>query len=342
MRKGKNDMKTSLVLKIMRGLLALLLLGFGGCSGGSGGSDSAGGGIGGSGVSVGAVTAIGSVVVNGVEFDTTNADVVIGGNIMGVGDQAVSQHLRVGMVVVVDGTVHNDDVTGTASTVYFDANVLGPVESIDHALGQIVVLGQVVVIDADTKFEGNWSLGDINPGDRVEVSGLVTVLLNGEEAIHATYVDVEKTAPSTQVEVKGVVRNLDTFAPQTFKIGNLMVNYQDADTTDLPNGKPRNALLVRVTGTADVGPSGEFLNATKVEVAREAKVANAARMDVEGFVTDFTSSSQFSVGYQQVLTDDKTTVHGGGPANIAPGVKLEVKGKLENHILTARKITFLD
>jgi Domain of unknown function (DUF5666) len=63
-------------------------------------------------------------------------------------------------------------------------------------------------------------------------------------------------------------------------------------------------------------------------------------MDVEGLVTEVVSPSEFSVGYQKVRTDEKTGFHGGEPADIAPGVKLEVKGKLENHILTAGKITF--
>jgi len=325
-------MKTSLARTIVRGLLALIFLGFGGCSGGSGGSDSAGGGIGGTGVSVGAVTRIGSIVVNEVEFTTTDADVVIEGVDKGAGDQAVRDHLRVGMVVVVDGAVPDDEARGTASTVYFDPNVLGPVESIDAAAGQIVVLGQVVVIDGDTKFGGNWSFGDIKPGDRVEVSGLVTVLLNGEEAIHATY--LEKTASISQVEVKGVVRDLNT-STETFKIGNLTIQY--GDTTALPDGEPTDKLLVRVVGT--VG-KGDELDATEVELAREARVANAERMDVEGFVTEVVSSSEFSVGFQEVRTDEKTGFHGGGPANITPGVKLEVKGKLENHVLLARKITF--
>jgi hypothetical protein len=335
MRKRKNEMKTSLVHKMVRGLLALLLFGFGGCGGG-GGTDYAGGGIGGTGVSVGSVTAIGSIVVNGVEFDTTNADVLIGGNTMGVGDQAVRDHLRVGMVVVVDGAVHNDDVTGTASTVYFDANVVGTVESppqsIDPNTKEIYVLGQPVIIDRSTTFE-DTTFDDVAEGNFVEVSGLVRIV-SGEDVIYATY--LRKALPSAEVEVKGVVRGLDSSA-RTFTIRNLTVQY--SDTTVLPDGQPGNWMLVRVTGT--VGPGGE-LDAAKVEVAREARVANAERMDVEGFVTEVVSPSEFSVGYQQVRTDERTTFHGGGPADIAPGVKLEVKGKLENHILTARKITFLD
>ena len=323
-------MKTSLVHSIVRGLLALILLGFGGCGGGSG-SDFAGGGIGGTGVSVGAVTAIGSIVVNEVRFDTTDADVVIGGNPMGLGDQAVRDHLRVGMVVVVDGTVDTDEVTGTASAVYFDADVLGPVESIDSGAGQIVVLGQVVVIDGGTVLDGYASFGDINPGDWVEVSGLVS-LVSGEDAIRATY--LQKKLSITDAEVKGVVHDLDSLA-RTFKIRNLTVRYDD--TTELPDGEPAERLHVRVVGT--VGQGGE-LDATRVELAREARVANAERMDIEGYVFEVVSPSEFSVGYQQVRTDEKTKFHGGGPANITPGVKLEVKGKLENHVLTARKITF--
>ncbi len=323
-------MKTSLARTIVRGLLALLLLGFGGCAGGSG-SDSAGGGIGGTGVSVGAVTAIGSIAVTGVEFDTANAVVFIGGVNEGVGDQAVRDHLRVGMVVVVDGTVHNDDVTGTASAVYFDADVAGPVETIGPGVGHIVVLGQVVVIDGGTVLDGYASFSDIRQDDLVEVSGLVSIV-SGEEAIRATY--VAKKSSITEVEVKGVIRELNT-SMHTFTIRNLSVHYDD--TTVLPDGQPENGLLVRVTGTA--GVSGE-LEATKVELAREARVANAERMDVEGYVTEVVSSSEFSVGYQQVRTDDKTTFHGGNPAEIGPGVELEVKGRLENHVLTARKVTF--
>jgi hypothetical protein len=323
-------MKTSLALTIVRGLLALLLLGFGGCAGGSG-SDSAGGGIGGTGVTVGAVTAIGSVVVNGVDFDTTTAVVFVGGVNEGAGDQAVRDHLRVGMVVVVEGAVANNEVAGTATGVYFEADVAGSVASIHPGTGQIIVLGQVVVIDEGTVLDGYAIFSDIRPGDPVEVSGLASVV-SGEDAIRATY--VAKKSAITEVEVKGLVRDLDSLT-RTFKIGNLTVRY-DA-MTELPDGEPTDGLHVRVVGS--VGRAGE-LDATIVELAKEAKVANGETMDVEGYVTEVVSPSEFSVGYQQVRTDDKTTFHGGGPANIKPGVKLEVKGKLQDQVLTAQKITF--
>ena len=74
-----------------------------GC-GGSGSGGTAGGGIGGSGitvsaVSVGSVASFGSIIVNDVEFDTTNAEVVVEGEVRGTGDAAVTGFLSRGMVV---------------------------------------------------------------------------------------------------------------------------------------------------------------------------------------------------------------------------------------------------
>jgi hypothetical protein len=329
MRRRETDMKTSLAQGMVRGLLAFLLLGFGGCGGGGG--NYAGGGIGGTGMSVGAITAIGSIEVNGVKFDTTNAAIFVGDEKKGLGDQVVRSYLHIGQVVVVEGTVNADDMTGSANHVYFDANVAGPVES-DPVAGEFWVLGQPVICDSDTVVVGYASVDDIREGDLVEVSGLV----GSSGAIQATY--VARKPSLAEQEVKGVIRNLNT-ATRTFSIGNLTVEYDDDDTTELPDRAPEGGQLVQVKGRLQ--SEGE-LEATKIQLAREAKVANTERMDVQGLVTDFTSPSEFSVGYQQVSTDEKTGFHGGGPADIAPGVKLEVKGKLENHILTAGKITFAE
>ncbi|NIQ90259.1 MAG: hypothetical protein GWN93_15000, partial [Deltaproteobacteria bacterium] len=63
-------------------LLALLLIS---CSGGGASSNS--GGIGGSGMtSQGSVSGFGSIIVNGTEFDTTNARIIVEGQEIGIGD----------------------------------------------------------------------------------------------------------------------------------------------------------------------------------------------------------------------------------------------------------------
>ena len=70
--------------------LATLLMMFACVGGGSGGTGNTGGGVGGSGIiSRGAINELGSIVVNGTEFDTTSAVVVIDGRERGTGDAAV-------------------------------------------------------------------------------------------------------------------------------------------------------------------------------------------------------------------------------------------------------------
>src|SRR5512136_1470418 len=81
--------------RILGLLFAAVPLFFLGCGGGGGADSLAGGGIGGSGitvsaVSVGSVSGFGSIIVNDVEFDVTNAEVVVEGEVRGTGDSAVT------------------------------------------------------------------------------------------------------------------------------------------------------------------------------------------------------------------------------------------------------------
>jgi len=319
--------KNSLAQGILLGLLALLLLGLGGCGGGSSGTNYASGGIGGSGISVGAITAIASIEVNGVKFGTTNATVFVGGENKGVGDQVVRSYLEVGNVVVVEGTVNENGITGSANHVYFDANVAGSVES-DPAAGEFLVLGQLVVCDSETAVVGYASFDDIRKGDLVEVSGLV----GSAGTIQATY--VARKPSLAEQEVKGVVQDSNT-STRTFAIRKLTVEYDD--TTDLPDGEPEEGQLVQVKGTLQ---SKGKLEATRIQLAREARIVDAERMDLEGLVTEMITPSEFSVGYREVRWGKETQFKKGTPADIALGANLEVRGRLENGVLVARKITF--
>ena len=320
-------MKTSLAQRMVGGLLAfLLLLGLGGCGGGSG-SNSAGGGIGGSGISVGAITAIGSIDVNGVRFDTSDAAIYVSGENKGTGDQVVRSQLHVGQVVVVEGTVNENEFAGSAGHVYFDANVAGSVES-DPVAGEFLVLGQLVVCDSDTVFAGYTSLDDVQKGDLVEVSGLV----GSAGTVHATY--VARKLSLAEQEVKGVVHDLSS-STRTFTLRDLTVEYDD--TTEFPDGEPEEGQLVQVKGTLQ---SNGKLEATTIKLAREARIADAERMDVEGLVTEVITPSEFSVGYREIRWSGATQFKNGTPADIAVGANLEVRGRLENGVLVARKITF--
>jgi hypothetical protein len=146
------------------------------CGSGGGGGMTAGGGIGGSGIiSQGAVSAFGSIVVNGTEFDTSNAAIIVNGE-EGFGDEFVQENLDIGRVVTVEGRINTDE-SAVADRVVYSTNVNGPVESVNATdpitnEKEVVVLGQTVVVNFITKFEPDTiGFDTIAEDDVIEVSG---------------------------------------------------------------------------------------------------------------------------------------------------------------------------
>lgn len=316
-------------------LFALMLI----SCGGSGGGMIAGGGIGGTGIiSSGVVSAFGSIFVNGTEFDTSNAVIVVNGEEIGVGDEIVLDNLDIGRVVTVEGTLNGSDSDAVADRVYYKNNVEGPVEGvsvIDDTTKEIVVLSQTVIVNVITKFK-ETAFDTIAKDDVVEISGY----LDDTGAIRATFLG--KTGDITTIleyEVTGFVVNLDTDL-KTFEINDLTVDYSLADTNDLPGGVPADGLLVEVEGPLDA--AGGELIATKIELGDELDTDNADQIEVMGFVTDLVSVFEFNIGRQVVVTDDNTVYVDGTAADIAPGVKLEAEGSLIDGILFANEIEFWD
>jgi hypothetical protein len=302
----------------------------------------ASGGIDGTGIiSSGAVSAFGSIVVNGTKFDTSNAAIIIRGEEIGVGDDVVLDNLDIGRVVTVVGKVSADKSSAVADRVTYSDNVKGPVEDVgdidpnDPNIKVIVVLGQTVVLNALTNFKGDVTFGTIAQNDVVEVSGF----FDDTGAIWATF--LEKTGKFTSglvVEVTGIVANLDTDL-EIFEINDLMVNYSSI-AGSLPEGIPADGLLVEVEGTLDA-TGGEIL-ATEIELEAELGDGNSDVLEVTGFITKVVSDFEFTVGNQVVKADIDTLLVDGTPADIGPGVKLEVEGSLVDGILFADEIEFWD
>ena len=308
------------------------------CGSGGGGGMTAGGGIGGTGIiSQGAVSAFGSIFVNGTEFDTSNAEIIVNGDEIGVGDEIVLDNLDIGRVVTVEATGNLDDISAVAVRVIYNDNVRGPVESIyidptDPTTKEIVVLGQIVIINVVTKLKGT-SFDTIAQNDLVEVSGLV----DDTGAIRATF--LEKTGefmPGNVVGVTGFIVNLDTNL-KTFEINNLRVDYSLILSGDLPQGFA-DGLLVEVEGTLDA--TGGEMRAASIELGDEIGDGNSDQIEVLGFVTDISSAFEFSVGNQVVRFDATTLFVDGTAADILLGAKLEAEGRLVDGILFAAEIEF--
>jgi hypothetical protein len=310
---------------------------------------SSGGGIGGTGaagVTVGPITGFGSIVVNDVHLDISNATV----NLEGVaGDPSDANFgLKLGMVVVVRGDFSTNGLTGVATSVEFEDNLEGPVDGVNVNLNQLTVLGQPVVVNTSTVFDGFSLLDDLTQGNMVEVSGLVdtsgTIVATRIERKGFTFSDVG------ELEIKGTIRNLDTTL-KTFEIGApttpLLVQYTEAslDLEHSPNGVLENGLFVQVESQQP--PAGATVLASEIEVKSplsDSLGEEGHHVEIEGFVTDFGALDQpFRVNGYPVRTTSTTVYEHGLPDHIANDVRLKAEGLLDaDGVLVAVKVEFKD
>lgn len=330
-------------MKLMRnGLLAAALLAIAAC-GGSGSDTTAAPATGASSpqpaISVGPITNFGSIVVNGVRYDTDNATFLVSGQ------PGTQTDLSVGHIVRVKGSRDSESGTGTADEVWFDETVEGPVDDIDLASGTLVVLGQTVIVTADTSFDDDFnpeSLEGVDFGDIVEVSGQ----FDADGNIVASRIEREDDTDN-EFEVYGFVASLDT-AAMTFSINNLVVDYSSATLDDFPDGEPANGDFVEVKGTS-FGPNGELI---AIEVDRESPHPDFDdddddiddddfEVEIEGYITRFDSASDFDVAGRPVTTTAATRYEDGTVDDLDLNVKIEVEGRIDaNGVLVAEEIEF--
>ena len=305
------------------------------------------GGMGGSGISQGPITGFGSVFVNGIEHFLTSATIVVNG------DEAGDADLKLGMIVRVAGAVDSAAGTGDATEIEYEQNLEGPVDSIDPLTDRLIVLGQLVVLDGltvfddlvdqeiDGVFDGVVDLADLDvlvdatPGVyMVEISGLV----DGNSVIHATRIEVE--VDSGSYELTGTISSHNG-ASMMFDIIDQPIDYSAVLMLEVPGGVPVNGLFVRVEGTRP-GGVGTPIRAVSVQaddLSPEAEIDED--LEVEGFISNFVSSSQFLVSGQPVRTSAQTQYEHGVISDLANDVHIEAEGSVASDgVLDANEISF--
>jgi hypothetical protein len=339
--KGTLTRKSAIQLLIPTAMIAvsLLLLFLAACN--SGGS-LAGGGIGGTGtISVGTITGLGSIFVNGVEFETTQASVDIDGVI------ADETFLKIGMVVRVNGTVNPDGLTGTAQSVTFNNNMEGP---ITNMVGNTLdVICQPIQVDGQTVYDGNIPGNDLAGltnlwlADPVNTVVQVSGLLDSTGTILATHVEYIpwKTA-NNEVEVTGSVSNL---ADQTFEINGSVVNTNGANFEGFGGSGPAENDYVEASGLFVGCGQGTNLFADEVENI-QAEFMDDDELEIEGHITvlglnQFTITSP--VGVLDVTYDNTTLFEDGSTANdLVIGLKVEIEGRYSGTSIFAAEISIDD
>lgn len=322
-------------MKILKSLPALLTLSaLTACGGGS--NDNGGGGIvpppsNGivrTGFVLGPIASFGSIVVNGIHYETDDATITVDG------EPATQADLRVGQVVRITAELEDGETTGTASDVSFDDNVEGPIASIDAAAGVLVVLGQTVRIGPATSFDDSIqprSIDGLTVGDFVEVSGLVMA----DGSIDATRIEID--GDGGEFEVHGIVSALDA-ANSRFNINALVVDYSGAQLDDFPGGQIADGQPVEAKGVTLDG-SGALV-ATQVEFKGQEVAGDADDFgEIEGFISRFATAQDFDVAGLCVTTGAATMFEGGTAADLGLNVKVEVEGLFDaTGCLAAREV----
>ena len=287
-----------------------------------GGSQLAEGGIGGTGISTGTVTGFGSVLVNGVWFDTDNAVFLKDGS------AAIQDDLEKGMVLTVEGTI-NPDGTGVATKVSYADILEGPISGPPTA-SSFIAMGQTVIVDTLTLYKNVSGIAGLAAGDVVEVSGFVDQAGN----IRATY--IEKTTSPVH-EIKGLVTAVGT---NQFNIGALVVNWTGSAVSQ--------GSFVEAKG--QMNGSGQ-LQASQVETITVGfGIDDADDAELEGLALGPclpvppapTLPCEFAMGVQTVRVLASTEMDGGTVADIQPNIRLEAEGELVSGVLVADKVEFED
>jgi len=325
-------------------LAAVLISTLAACS--SGGGDSGSAGLGTTDVtSSGAITAFGSVIINGVRYETENSVIVSedDGRVIAENpsDDQLKQILGLGEVITVRGT-RTDDSNGVANTIRVDDELVGEI-SVVNPDGSFVVLGQTVSVTPDTIIDdsiieaargganvpADQRLGDlpetldqlVAAGMIVEVNGFPSQ--NGVEATRIEDVTDLAVGGGLDDEVKGFVSQL--VPGSSFKINDLTVHYDVSvlDDEDFAGRDIAEGDFVEVHGDPDGNSSS--MNATRIELEDDLVDDDftSGEVEIEGVIQKVTPDA---IGTGGIILINGEEIRVDDVSLFAEGLRIEVKG----------------
>ena len=271
----------------------------------------------------GTVSGFGSVIVNGVRFDDSAAQVTVDDAVVGAGA------LKLGMRADVTGSVAADGSTGTASSCVVDTAVRGAIATIDTAASRFTIRGITVQVDDKTVYEGASGLAALSVADWVEVHGSVDF---SNRVVQATRVEVKPPEEVGRIVLFGKATGVTA---TSFTLGDLTVNYTAARLIGFDNNTITEGAVVRVRSNAS--PVGNVLQATVVKAVKAPRLLDGTPAAVEGRVQQFVSVSDFLVSGTAV---DATNAEFqfGSAADLSEGKRVIVHGTLANGKIIAKKV----
>ena len=300
------------------------------CGGGGGSSDGGGGAqAAGTATSEGPITGFGSVIMNGVRWNTDDAAFEIDGR---PGTQA---DLRVGMIVRVEGRKASDG-SCTAERVRFESRLRGPVRGIEE-LGPdnkaLEIFGlRALVSRAETRLR-DVTFDTLTEDRIVEISGFA----NAEGDIEVTHLR-DRGVPvvgTSEVKAAGVISGL---AGGSFLIGTSEVTFdENTEIDDVGSLGLRDGLEVRVEGRL---LANDGIAASEIESLRHRGGDDFDETEIHGIVTEFASLASFKVAGQPVDAS-RARFEPNDPTLLRNDIRVEAEGEIDAAgVLVAEKIKF--
>lgn len=278
----------------------------------------------------GTITGFGSVVINGVRYDDSQAKVAFA-NSPDAQVAGTLGDLHTGMRVqaeLKDGVLQN---------LVVNFALVGTVGAVDMAGGTLNVFGQTIKTTTTgqlpTVFEGFSSLAQLAVGDLVKVSGTVA----SDGSITATRIERKAKDGTELFRISGAVQALDTTAKTFTLVGNSSVTVNYADAKLLPTGAViENGKLVSVVSANAPATSGgkTVLNASAVEV-KARKLPDSSDTTVGGPVSDFQSLSSLRIGDVLVDASTATLKDGTTAADVVNGAQALAHGTIKDGAMKA-------
>lgn len=291
-------------------------------------------GVGGTGIFQGPITGFGSVFVNGVEFETGTSSFDVNG------DNSLTQSdLSIGMIVTIKGSVNNDGLTGTATSLVYDKEIDGPISNVpsfvtgsNNSQKTFSILGYTVIADNLSTHYKNTSFDTLTQNDLIEISGYVT----GNNQLFATLVKKSSDTfvpGSSEVEMKG---NISALTSTSFNLSGITINYSIATNINIDASQLSEGIYVEVTGTLGADNS---ISADKIEQKSVGFENSDNEISLSGVISNYGSNSNFTINGQVIDASNATQLEPLDALSLLKdGLSIEISGTVTNSIFIAKSL----
>jgi len=290
----------------------------------------------------GTISGLGSVIVNGVRYETIGASVIDADD-----SHTISTPLGLGMTVSIDPLTSS---ATTAGTIYIQTGIKGGTSAVDTTAKTLNVAGLPVTTDSATFIVTSagqaGSFADLADNLNVEVYGLPQT----DGTFKATRIEIEATAQV--VQLVGAVSNLNT-TNKTFTLGSgsntVTIAYSGITVpTGIANGSVVSVHTATTATASQYTATNMYLRSTNVSTFTQyaanyggtSGVRNEAN-ELYGMVSNLTGTPPYTNGCSMQVQGVPTTLRSATLcASLQNGDYVEVKGLLTDGTLAAYRLEF--